>query len=286
MKSIYGIVVPVRNEKAVLPVTVRALMAATAGDNVRIVWVCNGCTDGSASLIRHLAGADAEVLEFSDPSKTAALQAGDDALGDLFPRLYLDADTRLRSGDPARLMRPLFAGEADLVAPARAFDAAGASRLSVAIGACWLALPHAGMTAFSSALGISAAGRVLWSTWPELTGDDVFVAATVPPQRRRIVPEAIATTSIPTSFFGWVRMRARWLTGEAELVRMGLAAPTAPGQKEALMRRMLMPQTAIGAWAFAAARLLAALAPASQGRVGWIPDRPNNRLEAQAGPQS
>lgn len=35
----YGIVVPVRNEATLLPVTVPRLLAATKGDQVRIVWV-------------------------------------------------------------------------------------------------------------------------------------------------------------------------------------------------------------------------------------------------------
>ena len=273
MREPYGIVVPVRNEAAVLPVTVPSLLAATAGDRVRILWVCNGCTDGSPALIRALAGPGAEVIDLPAPGKTAALQAGDTALGDLFPRLYLDADTRLGPGDPARLMWVLAAGEADLVAPRLAFDPAGASALSVRIGACWLALPHGRTTAFSNAIGLSAVGRALWGDWPDLIGDDIFVSATVPSHRRLIVTDALATTALPRDFRAWVRMRARWRAGEADLVRLGLSPPRPEGQRAALLAQMLRPATAPGAWAFAAARLLAGLSRPHLPGADWQPDR-------------
>lgn len=276
----YGIIVPVRNEASTLPLTVPKLLAATKGCDVRIVWVCNGCDDGSAELIRRIAGQGAMVIELERPGKTAALQAGDDALKDLFPRLYLDADTWLRPGDPDRLMQPLFAGTADLVAPRLCFDTKGASRLSARIGACWLSLPHAQTSAFSNAIGVSVAGRKLWNRWPEITGDDIFVSATVPAHRKLIVTETLATIAMPPNFAGWVRMRARWLKGEAELSRLGLSIPRPADQKLNLLKLMASRDTALGAWAFAAARILARMTPASAPTSAWLPDRKtaNDRL--------
>jgi hypothetical protein len=273
VKLTYGIIVPVRNEAATLPLTVPKLLAATKGDDVRTIWVCNGCTDGSADLIRRIAGQRAEVIVLDSPSKTAALQAGDDALKDLFPRLYLDADAWLRPGDPARLMQPLFAGTADLVSPRLCFDANGASRLSARIGACWLSLPHAKTAAFSNAIGLSAKARALWGSWPEITGDDIFVSATVPAHRKLIVAEALATIAMPQSFAGWVRMRARWLKGEEELVKLGLALPRPAQQKRTLLRLMVAKDTALGAWAFVAVRILARLASTDAATSVWLPDR-------------
>jgi hypothetical protein len=269
----YGIIVPVRNETALLPVTVPKLLAVTKGDAVRIIWVCNGCSDNSADVIRRLAGLRAEVLEISRASKTAALQAGDEALGGLFPRLYLDADTWLQPSGPAQLMQPLWSGMADLVAPRLCFDTFGASRLSARIGACWLSLPHARTTAFSNAIGLSAAARALWDKWPEITGDDIFVSATVPAHRRQLVVETLATISIPKSFAGWVRMRARWLQGEAELKRLGLSPPRSPRQRSELLRQIVRPESALGAWALVAARALAELAQKSDPPSSWLPDR-------------
>lgn len=265
-----------RNEATLLPLTVPKLLATTKGDRVRIIWVCNGCNDDSAAVIRRLVGAGAEVIELLFPGKTAALQAGDDAMGDLFPRLYLDADVWLGRGDPARLMQPLFAGAADLVAPRLRFDTAGASPLSARIGACWMSLPHARTTAFSNAIGLSAAARALWDRWPEISGDDIFVSATVPVHRKLIVPEALATIRIPKSFNGWVKMRARWLKGEAELARLGLSLQRPTRQKLSLLRQMLSTDTALGAWAFVAARIFAQMTQANDTTTAWLPDRPTD----------
>lgn len=273
----YGIIVPVRNEAALLPVTVPRLLAATKGDQVRIIWVCNGCTDDSAKMIRCLAGPAAEVIELARPGKTTALQAGDDALGGLFPRLYLDADTWLRPGDIALLMQPLLSGAVDLVAPRLRFDVAGASGIAARIGACWLSLPHAQTTAFSNAIGLSSAARALWGKWPEIIGDDAFVAAIVaahmPPLRKQVIDTALATISMPRSFNGWVRMRARWLQGEAELVRLGFSPPRAARQRSSLLRQLVFPSTAVGAWAFLVARVLANVARADATTSAWMPDR-------------
>ncbi len=276
MQPDYGIIVPVRNESSVLQVTVPRLLAATKGDLVRIIWVCNGCSDDSATVIRRHAGPSAEVIELVKPGKIIALQAGDDALGSLFPRLYLDADTWLRPGDPARLMKPLQSGVTDLVAPRLRFDTFGASPLSVRIGACWLSLPHGRTTAFSTAIGLSAAARALWDRWPEITGDDIFVSATVPVHRKQIVAEALATTSMPKSFAGWVRMRARWLKGEAELARLGLGPPQPARQRSELLRQMVCPDTALGAWAFVMARIFARMTPTDAAISEWLPDRTKN----------
>lgn len=277
MKPTYGIIVPLRNEAALLPMTVPKLLTAIEGESVRIVWVCNGCSDDSAAVIRHLGGPAAEVIELARPGKTAALQAGDEALGTLFPRLYLDADTWLNPGDPARLMQPLLSGAADLVAPRLRFDTTGASTLSARIGACWMSLPHARTAAFSNAIGLSAAARALWDRWPDITGDDIFVSAKVPSHRKLIIPEAMATISMPKTFAGWVRMRARWLKGEAELVRLDLVPPRPAHQRSSLLRQMVRPDTALGAWALVTSRILARMARTDAYASAWVPDRTTGR---------
>lgn len=267
-----SIVVPVRNEAAILPVTVTALLAAT-WSGVRILWVCNGCTDGSAALIRALAGDRGEVLERDPPGKTAALQAGDEVMGALFPRIYLDADTWIDRNGLMALLAPLAEGRADLTAPAHDFDLQRASSVSRAISACWQALPFARDGAFSRVLALSQAGRARWGEWQQIAGDDMFVAAMVPPERRRMIPEAVATTLVPADFAGWVRMRARWLRGERELVALGLVLPKAKSQRRALLVRLLAPRHMFGALCFIAARLIAEI-PARSGKAShWRPDR-------------
>ncbi len=268
----FSLVIPVRDEGAALHHSVPALVRALVGLRARSIWVCNGCNDNSASVIAMHAGSNAEILILDRPGKTPALQAGDDALGDLFPRFYLDADVILQQDSFPRLLRPLLDGSADLIAARIIHATDGVSPLSAAIARCWEALPYARQLAFLGIVGLSATGRRNWGHWPVVTGDDIFVSATVPPERSLIVPEVVALTCPPADFAGWIRRRARWLKGERELRAMGLSPRAPVGQKQALMRLMLTPDHATGAWAFASARLLATVLPDTP-TTSWIPDR-------------
>jgi len=268
----FGLVIPVRNEAAALRETLPALLSEMEGLPARPVWVCNDCIDESIQVIRSLAGRDAEIIELSRPGKTGALQAGDDAFKGLFPRFYLDADIILSPGALPALLRPLLDGHADLVAARRIHTAHGVSALSAAMARTWDTLPFAQQAAFLGAVGVSEAGRAAWERWPDILGDDIFMAASIAPHRRVVVPQVTASTRPPANFTGWVRMRARWLQGEAELRGLGLEAPRVAGQREALLQRMLTPSLAPGAVAFAAARLLAPLAR-DRAASGWQPDR-------------
>lgn len=268
----FGIVIPVRNEAVVLRETLPPLLKATENIPARLVWVCNDCSDDSAQVIRSLAGRDAEIVILHHPGKTLALQAGDDALGTLFPRFYLDADITLSPGALPELLRPLLDGRADLVSPRRVHETNKVSRISTAMARTWDALPHAQFTGYLGALGLSEAGRNAWGRWPLVLADDVFVAAKIAANRRLILTKVTASTWPPTDFGGWVSMRARWLRGEEQLRMMGLEAPRAPGQRSALMRQLFSPSHAVGAWAFAFARLIAPLVSARL-TYGWRPDR-------------
>ncbi len=268
----FGIVVPIRNEAATLRETLPALVQSIGQLPARPVWVCNECSDDSAEVIREFAGQDAEILILPHAGKSTALQAGDDALERLFPRFYLDADVKLSPGALPALLHLLLSGQADLVAARRSHETSGVTALSAAMARTWDALPYAQEMGFLGAIGVSSAGRACWGRWPIVMGDDLFVTASIAPDRRQIVTHVTGTTRPPADFVGWVRMRARWRQGEAELRAMGLIAAKPPGQRRALLRQMVTPRLALGAWAFAAARLLAPLVhttPAS----GWQPDR-------------
>lgn len=272
-----GIVVPVRNEVDSLPKTVPALLSAVEGETPLILWVCNGCTDQSADMVRQLAGGVGEVLEIGSPGKTLALQAGDERLdaGHVFPRLYLDADTWLRPGDVARLLAPIREGVADLVAASHAFDYSRSSLLSAEMSRCWLALPFSREAAFLRAVGVSRQGRSHWEKWPFVIADDMYMAGMVSRGRRAMVSGAVATTWAPSSFLAWVGMRARWLRGERQLAKQGMGGtlPSGRQQRGYLLARLLVPRTSLGAIAFCCARLLASALSRLSSSVSWIPVR-------------
>ena len=270
----YSIVVPVHNESAILPLTVPALLQATGPDAAEIVYVCNGCTDASANLIRTLAGPKAQVVEIAEASKTAALNAGD-RRARAFPRFYVDADVTLPPGAFATLTNRLRTDDLQLVSPRLAFDMTQASPMSRAVARTWLGLPHAGTTAFHNVLGLSAAGRARWAEFPAILGDDIFISAQIPPASRRIVPEVCALTAPPATFWGWVRVRSRWLQGERQLAALNVTVQRHAGQKGALARMLLRANTFTGTCLFIMVRILAEAVSRSDvtGKSEWYTDR-------------
>ena len=111
-----SIIIPAHNEAAVIDRTLEALDPLIAAGTVEVIVVPNGCTDDTADRARGHAGV--RVVERTEGSKTAALNAGD-AHATRWPRLYLDADieaapealaqaVRALSGDGIHAARPAF----------------------------------------------------------------------------------------------------------------------------------------------------------------------------------
>ena len=268
-----GVVVPVRDEADTLRYTVPALLQVVQAVRAQVVWVCNGCTDDSASIIRGLAGTLGTVLELQQPSKTGALQAGDEALGDLFPRFYLDADAWLRVDDLQRLLAALSIEEIEMVGARNAFDCTKATALSAAMARCWLSLPYARERCFTGLIGVSRKARSRWTSWPDVLGDDLYAAAMVPSERRLIVSDTLLTSQPPADFRGWVRTRQRWAEGERQLLGLGIKMPPRLTQRRALLLRLINPATAIGAAAFILARLLGSARARRKPISSWVPER-------------
>lgn len=270
-----SIVVPVCNEAPLLAQTVPRLLASASELGAKIVWVCNGCTDDSATILRRLT-AEAQnvaVIELAIQSKTMAMQAGDEAMGQLFPRFYIDADVHLQPGDLERLFAVLESNAADLVGSALDFDCSRSTAVSAAIARCWLALPQAKDMAILGVIGVSRAGRACWKKWPEILGDDIFVRAVVPLTRSCRVSGTKATSPAPKNFGAWIRTRKRWLAGEHQLRLMGLNSPQHPDQRIALLVRLRKGPDRLGALAFVAARLLAGMSFLARAETNWTPDR-------------
>src|SRR5690348_11867239 len=126
MTALASVVVPAHNEQAVLGRLLACLLAGAEPGELEVVVVANGCTDGTAEVARSH-GPDVRVFETAIPSKGAALRLGDEhAL--TFPRLYVDADVELETGDVRRLCTAFDEPGVLAAAPDRRLDLAGRSR--------------------------------------------------------------------------------------------------------------------------------------------------------------
>ncbi|MGY4468072.1 glycosyltransferase involved in cell wall biosynthesis [Bradyrhizobium sp. LB9.1b] len=85
-----SIVVPAHNESSVIARTLSQWVGKPGSDELRVVVVCNGCTDGTANIARRF-GSTIKVVESDTARKTHALNLGDQ-VANIFPRIYADAD--------------------------------------------------------------------------------------------------------------------------------------------------------------------------------------------------
>jgi glycosyltransferase involved in cell wall biosynthesis len=167
------VVIPARNEARVIGRCLDALFSGFGPGELDVVVVCNGCSDETAELARW-SGHPVRVVELAPASKPSALRVGDGAAS-AFPRIYLDADVVLPGPAARRVLERLLAG-AIAARPPIHYDTAGASgpvrsyyrarsRVPAVLGSLWGA----------GVYGLSAAGRLRFSEFPDVVADDLWV---------------------------------------------------------------------------------------------------------------
>jgi glycosyltransferase involved in cell wall biosynthesis len=110
-----SVVIPCFNEQATIEQIVRAVRAAPL-DNIEIIVVDDGSTDGTAAVLQEKVSSVANriIYEPRNRGKGAALRAGfAAATGDVI--VVQDADLEYNPGDYPVLLEPIFSGKADAV---------------------------------------------------------------------------------------------------------------------------------------------------------------------------
>lgn len=217
-----SVIMPAFNEEAGIASTLRALTESHGfGPDLEIIVAANGCTDRTAEVARSFG---VRVAEITTPSKTAALNAGDElATGDV--RIYMDADV------PAdvSLIRAL-AG-----AVARPGIEAAVPRLeSDASASTWPVRSYyrinARLPVFRGRLfgrgiiALSGTARARFKRFPELTADDMFLDAIVEADEKAEIPQSIRVVA-PRTMNNLVRRVARARDGNDEFWRFVESAP-------------------------------------------------------------
>ena len=168
-----SVVIPAHNEARTIGRGLDALFTGFAPAELEVVVVCNGCTDGTAAVVRSF-GHGLRVVELAVASKPAALRVGD-AAATAFPRLYLDADVVL-PGSAARRVLERLRDDAIAARPPILYDSRGSSalvrsyyrarsRVPAVMGSLWGA----------GVYGLSEAGRRRFGSFPDLVADDLWV---------------------------------------------------------------------------------------------------------------
>ena len=230
-----SVVVPAYNEAASIERCLRTMLDDAEPGEFDVIVVCNACTDGTASIARTVSD-DVTVLETPVPSKTRAMNLGDEAAR-AFPRVYLDADVELRTESLRDVVEPLLHGEVEASAPLMRFDTREAPWLVRAYHRVWSMLPQV-----SSGLGgrgvyaISEGGRTRFGAFPDIIADDLFVDWTFPPDRR-VVVDAHSVVRAEPGLRELLHRKSRIAAGRAELLDRG-SRPWATSGLRALLETM------------------------------------------------
>lgn len=218
--AVASVVIPAHNEAASIGRSLRALRTGTGDDDLDVVVVCNGCTDGTAEVARQ-ADPHARVIEIPQPSKSDAVRIGN-AATEVFPRVHLDADIELTGAAVLELLEPVTRGQVLATAPQRALPRAGCSCWVRWYYDVWEALPQVQAGLFGrGAVALSAAGQARVSDLPMLMGDDLGMSDVFSPHERLVVPGAVAVVHPPRNLGDLVRRRIRIVTGNEQAARLG-----------------------------------------------------------------
>ncbi|WBB69606.1 glycosyltransferase family 2 protein [Micromonospora sp. WMMD812] len=275
-----SVIMPAFNEASGIGGVLRSLLDSPQFDtDLEIVVVANGCTDDTAEIARSFG---VRVVEIPTPSKTAALNAGDRAVG-AGDRIYLDADVPVtaellrqlatavtRPGVAAAVPRPVVDSSSSFW-PVRAYYAVNAR------------LPVFRNRLFGRGIiALSGEARGRFDQFPELTADDMFLDAIAGPHEK-VEIDAVVRVDAPRRTADLVRRVARARDGNAEFWRFlrsappeyGLPADPVPGPSAwSWLRDVLLrsPELAPAAVCYVGIILLAEAKRRSPGwsaRSGW-----------------
>jgi len=211
-----SVVIPAHNEEAVIGRCLRALLEDAAPGEFRVVVVANGCADRTAEVARSF-GDRVVVIDTPTPGKTNALNLGDDAAGDVFPRVYLDGDLVLTTGAARAIVGAVERGEALAAAPRFEFDLRGASRAVRAYYDVWSRMPYFDTGRIAGAFALSREGRSRFGRFPHVISDDGFVRLQFAPRERKTVDGETVTVTAPRTLRDLIKIKTRSKAGTMEL---------------------------------------------------------------------
>jgi glycosyltransferase involved in cell wall biosynthesis len=212
-----SIIIPAHNEESVIRRGLLAVLDGAAPGELEVIVVCNGCSDATADVAREF-GSAVRVIETDVPSKSNALNLGDDA-ATRFPRIYLDADVILDLASIRLLAEAL--RRPGVLAAAPRVDTVFTTDCDWAVRAFydfWMALPFVreGMMA-AGAYAMNEAGRARFGRFPDVIADDGFCRLQFRPDERVEVADAVSRVVAPSRFSDLVKIRSRSRLGVYQL---------------------------------------------------------------------
>ncbi|MCB5283062.1 MULTISPECIES: WecB/TagA/CpsF family glycosyltransferase [Micrococcaceae] len=237
-----SVIIPAHNEAAVIARTLAPLARLAAKDQLEVIVACNGCGDETAAIAGRFEGV--KVLELEQPSKTAALNAGD-AIASHWPRLYLDADVQISAGTVRAVLNTLLSGRILAARPAARLDLQDAHPLIHSYYCTRLNLPATQTGLWGGGVyGLSKEGRGRFLKFPELTADDLFVDRLFEPAEKAVLDVEPVVICPPKTPKDQVAVLHRIYRGNAE---QGRSHSTAAQTLAQVVRTIRGPFSAVNA---------------------------------------
>ena len=272
-----SIVVPAHNEERVIGRLLGRILSSPGPDDLDIVVVANGCTDGTAAVAASF-GPPVRVVSVPAASKREALAEGNRAATG-FPRLYVDADVELGSSDvralSEALRRPGVLGAGPVVVHALA----GRPWPIRWFYDVWTRLPEVQHGLFGrGVVGVSEEGYRRIASLPPVLADDLAASLEFSPGERMIVPDAKVTVHPPRTFSDLLRGRARAAMGTTQLEQAegapAATSHTSSADLAAIVRRepRLVPQVTLFLMVAVLSRAQARRVTRKAGYSVWLRD--------------
>ena len=267
-----SVAIPAHNEEKVIQRCLDALLTGFAPGELEVVVSCNGCTDGTAGIVRS-SWPEARVIELEQASKPAALRAADEALG-AFPRIYLDADVILPATSARLLIKTLQTGSLVAARPTFRYDTSRCDRLVPSYYRARLAVLAGRHMLQGGVYGLSRSGRSRFGVYPDVAADDLYADQWFKPSEIGVVNGAPAIVMVPQGIRDLFHVLRRRKKGDVELHSLpGGPADTARFTVRSLMSMAVSgPRSGLDALVFAVIAATVRVSVAVFSPTGWSRD--------------
>ncbi len=212
-----SVVIPAWNEEERIGRTLEQLLSGF-DDVLEVIVACNGCTDGTADVVRR-SGLPVVLLELPSAGKAAAIRAAEQVAAAM-PRLYLDADVALSGRAALDVLAALAAG-AVAARPPLQYDVTDASWPVRRFYRQRMRLPSVRADLCGAGVyGLSVEARHRFGDFPDVIGDDLFAARVVDQGEIEIVPTEAVVVAVPRNVASLVRVLGRVQRGNRQLAAL------------------------------------------------------------------
>lgn len=219
-----SVIIPAHNEEAVIGRLLRTLLGSTVAQNLEIIVVANGCTDGTAAAavavvaeFDHPVAARVSVISVPEASKRQALRVGDEHAS-YFPRVWVDADVVIGGSDVFALCRALESPGVHAAGPLRVLEVTGRPLVVRWYYEVWERLPEVDSGLFGrGVIAMTALGHARVTALPPVMGDDLLASLAFEASERVVVEGATVIVHTPRTVADLVRRRIRTTTSSAHV---------------------------------------------------------------------